>query len=75
MKYKVVYNTAVSGGLHLSDEAIAWLKERGLTIEFDSGQSKGFVTNIPRHNYLSNVSKHWEKLPTGPKTAGFLERI
>lgn len=52
MKHKVVYNTAVSGGLHLSDEAITWLRERGLVVEVDSGRGNGFVTNIPRHSHL-----------------------
>jgi len=29
-KYSVVYNTAISGGICLSEEAVLWLKERGL---------------------------------------------
>ena len=51
--YKVVYNTAVIGGLHLSDKALTWLSARGLEVEFEAGRNYGpYVNNIPRHNKL-----------------------
>ena len=54
--HKVVYNTAVSGGLHLSEEAMQWLRERGLELKIDYSPALGgcgpYVTNIPRHNKL-----------------------
>ncbi len=37
--FKVVYNAAVSGGLHLSEKAMDWLKERGIQ----------FHEDLPRH--------------------------
>lgn len=55
--YKVVYNTAINGGLHLSEEAIQWLRDRDLELEVipytpDWGGQGPYVTNIPRHNEL-----------------------
>ena len=54
--YKVVYNAAVSGGLHLSEEAMQWLRDQGLKLKIDYSPSLGgcgpYVTNIPRHNRL-----------------------
>ncbi len=52
-KYKVVYNAAVSGGLHLSEKAMDWLRERGAVLEIESSRNTGpFVNNLPRHNKL-----------------------
>ncbi len=57
-KHKVVYNAAVGGGLHLSDEAVAWLKERGMDVEaFPVVRGKGPggygpFWEIPRHTPL-----------------------
>lgn len=48
--YKVVYNSAVSGGLHLSEKALMWLSERGLVAEADEYDEDYVV--IPRHNRL-----------------------
>ena len=49
---KVVYNTAVSGGLHLSEKAVTWLRKRGLEFKIESGHNYGPYADIPRHNRL-----------------------
>ena len=49
---KVVYNAAVSGGLHLSDKAMDWLRERGMEFEVKSDRHFGPYVDIPRHNQL-----------------------
>lgn len=58
-KHKVVYNAAIGGGLHLSEEAVAWLKERGLDVNtFPVIRGKigseryGPYWEIPRHTPL-----------------------
>lgn len=52
-QYKVVYNAAVSGGLHLSEKALNWLKERGVELEIESSRHFGpYVNNLPRHNKM-----------------------
>jgi len=49
---KVVYNAAVSGGLHLSERAIGWLRERGMEFDVESTCKYGPFVDIPRHNPL-----------------------
>lgn len=50
---KIVYNRAVSGGLHLSEKAMAWLRERGVKLEVESSPRFGpYVKNLPRHDKL-----------------------
>lgn len=49
---KVVYNAAVSGGLHLSERAIGWLRERGMEFDVESTCKYGPFVGIPRHNPL-----------------------
>lgn len=50
--FKVVFNAAVSGGLHLSEKAVKWLKDRGLDFEVESTRDLGLFVNIPRHDKL-----------------------
>ena len=58
-KRKVVYNASEGGGLHLSEEAVAWLKERGLNVD-DYPVIRGKIGRerygpywtIPRHTPL-----------------------
>ena len=47
MKYKVVYNTAISGGLHLSEEAVKWLEDRGMKLKIESGYVEGLARHHP----------------------------
>ena len=49
---KVVYNSAVSGGLHLSEKAIEWLKEHGMEFKVNSSSHFGPYVDIPRHDRL-----------------------
>lgn len=50
--YKVVFNAAVCGGLHLSEKALNWLRERGVDFEVESTRDFGPYVDIPRHNKL-----------------------
>lgn len=50
--YKVVFNAAVSGGLHLSEKALNWLRERGLDLEVESARNFDPYVDMPRHNKL-----------------------
>ncbi len=43
---------AVSGGLHLSERAIGWLRERGMEFDVESTCKYGPFVDIPRHNPL-----------------------
>lgn len=56
-KYKVVYNSAVNGGLILSSEAVAWLREHGYTGPLESDELLEWDpiirdNLIPRHHPL-----------------------
>ena len=56
-KYKVVFNSAVYGGLILSSEAVAWLREYGYTGPLESDELLEWdpiirENLIPRHHPL-----------------------
>lgn len=48
--FKVVYNAAVSGGLHLSEKAMDWLREHEVDFKVESGNNYGPFADIPRHD-------------------------
>lgn len=49
-QYKVVYNSAIGGGLYLSKKALEYLRERGLKIKADKLKKYGSYVDFPRHN-------------------------
>ncbi len=50
--FKVVYNAAVSGGLHLSEKAMNWLRNHGVEFKVESDDHFGPFVDLPRHNRL-----------------------
>lgn len=54
-KHKVVYNTAVCGGIALSEKAVAWLKERGFKEQVEPNVLYCYLDYMPqltRHDPL-----------------------
>ena len=49
-QYKVVYNEAVSGGIYLSNKALDYLREKGLSVKDDELKRYGAFVDFPRNN-------------------------
>ena len=76
-KYSVVHNTAISGGICLSEEAVLWLKERGFPYYIQPKEiyrcsvSCHRNVTIPRHDpFLVECI-----LPLGERANGFRQRM